>query len=143
MRHSYDSFGNLKGTKTKAGRRELPLTGSLADAFREHRAARESHGIAVADDTPVILTDRGTRVLPDVLGRWWSEDREALDAGGYCLHELRHSFLSMLAYAGVHPSVMQGMAGHASAQISMDVYTHINMESKQAAAEALESVLEG
>ncbi len=42
INHSFDSFHNLKDTKTAAGRRALPLT----EAFRAHREAQRSRGRA-------------------------------------------------------------------------------------------------
>jgi integrase len=38
---------------------------------------------------------------------------------------------------GVHPKVMQELAGHYSSQITMDIYTHVNMDSKRQAVAAL------
>ncbi len=62
-------------------------------------------------------------------------------AGNYCLHELRHSYLTQLARAGVHPKVMQELAGHANSAITMDIYTHTDMGAKFEAAEALKQSL--
>ncbi|MEG1751301.1 MAG: tyrosine-type recombinase/integrase, partial [Raoultibacter sp.] len=50
------------------------------------------------------------------------------------IHELRHTYLSMMAMAGVHPKVMQELAGHASSQTTMDIYSHVNMSAKKAAS---------
>ena len=44
--------------------------------------------------------------------------------------------------AGVHPKVMQELAGHANSQITMDIYTHVDMTGKRAAAEALQAYFE-
>ena len=38
----------------------------------------------------------------------------------------------------VHPKVMQELAGHYSSQITMDIYTHVNMDSKHAAVMAMQ-----
>ena len=38
---------------------------------------------------------------------------------------------------GVHPKVMQELAGHYSSQITMDIYTHVNMDAKREASIAL------
>lgn len=77
------------------------------------------------------------RLSPNVLEAWWLRDREMLGLGGWAFHELRHSYLSTLALRGVHPKVMQGLAGHASSEITMEIYTHVNMEAKRAAADVV------
>jgi integrase len=41
------------------------------------------------------------------------------------LHDLRHSHLSHLLAAGVHPKVASERAGHASVSIALDVYSHL------------------
>lgn len=49
-------------------------------------------------------------------------------------------FGTLLAMNGVHPKVMQELAGHYSSQITMDIYTHVNMDAKRAAVEAVSKV---
>lgn len=72
-----------------------------------------------------------------MMEKWRRRDRAGLGAEGYCFHELRHSYLTALVRAGVHPKVMQELAGHVTSAITMDIYTHVNMDSKREAAEAL------
>ena len=69
-------------------------------------------------------------------------DRSGLGAQDYCLHELRHSYLTALARSGVHPKVMQALADHANCAITMDIYTHTDMTAKRDAAEALKRSME-
>ncbi len=148
--HSYDTLGNLKGTKTKAGMRLLPLPENVAEALREHKKAQkerydrtnqwrkpEEGYIEQTDGSPVISDISGGRVLPSNLSRWWTEDRAKYGLEGWCLHELRHTYLTMLALSGVHPKVMQELAGHYSSQITMDIYTHVNMDAKREAVAAV------
>ncbi len=139
--HSYDRARNMRSTKTQAGRRKLPLTEEALAYFRIHRSAQAGRGTVIAPAGPVIVTEAGTRVAPDMMEKWWRRDRETLGAGNYCLHELRHSYLTQLARAGVHPKVMQELAGHANSAITMDIYTHTDMGAKFEAAEALKQSL--
>ena len=82
----------------------------------------------------------GTRILPTSLSCWWTEDRAKYGLDGWCLHEFRHTYLTLLAIQGVHPKVMQEFAGHYSSQISMDIYTHVNMDSKRQAVDIVSAV---
>lgn len=147
--HSYDTLGNLKQTKTKAGMRLLPLPPSVANALLVHKEAqlarynrtnqwrKPDEGYMVQDNaSPVISQKSGYRVLPTILSNWWTADRVGLGPDGWCLHE-RHTYLTLLAMNGVHPKVMQELAGHYSSQITMDIYTHVNMDSKRQAVAAL------
>lgn len=127
IRHSYDYMGNLKATKTKAGTRVLPLSDKTVQVLKDHKEAQfkryartnqwrkpEEGYIEQTDDSPVISDNSGTRVLPTSLSRWWTEDRGKYGLDGWCLHEFRHTYLTLLAINGVHPKVMQELAGHYS-----------------------------
>lgn len=153
IRYSYDARGNLKATKTKAGTRVLPLSDKTVQVLKAHKEAQfkryartnqwrkpEEGYIEQTDDSPVISDNCGTRVLPTSLSRWWTEDRPKYGLDGWCLHEFRHTYLTLLAISGVHPKVMQELAGHYSSQISMDIYTHVNMDSKREAVNAVSAV---
>lgn len=156
IRSSYDCFGNLKEPKTKAGIRRLPMPGSVRDALETHKKAQKGRIDAYAaeqlaekdgrklercleqdESTPVILSATMGRLSPNVLEAWWVRDREMYGLKGWSFHELRHSYLSTLALRGVHPKVMQELAGHASSEITMDIYTHVNMEAKRAAVDVV------
>lgn len=63
--------------------------------------------------------------------------REGYGLGDFSLHELCHTYLTLLAVEGVHTKVMQELAGLYSSQITMDVYTHVNMDSKRDAVAAV------
>ena len=61
----------MRPTKTKAGRRCLPLTPQLKDAFELHKQAQaERLGRAQSPADPVIATQAGTRVSPDLMEKW-------------------------------------------------------------------------
>lgn len=90
-----------------------------------------------------MVNFKGLRVNPNNFAAHWRRDRKSLGVDGWCLHELRHSYLSMLALEGVHPKVMQDLAGHADSRTTMDIYTHVNMSQKRCAADALEAVMFG
>lgn len=44
---------------------------------------------------------------------------------------------ALLALNGVHPKVMQELVDHYSPQITMDIYTHVNMDAKREAVAAV------
>lgn len=151
--HSFDIYGNLKQTKTKAGIRLLPLSDNTRDALLVFREAQKKQFdrtnsfrhpwegyIEIDENFPVIATKYGTRVNPATLSTWWTTDRAKFGLEGYTLHELRHTYLTLLAMNGVHPKVMQELAGHYSSQITMDIYTHVNMDAKREAVAAVSKV---
>ena len=60
--------------------------------------------------------------------------------GGHCrLHDLRHTFCTKLAEAGLAEQFMLDMMGHVS-QAMLKRYSHIRLEARRRAIEALERV---
>ena len=152
--HSFDRFRNLKAPKTAAGARILPMSSFTAEALRKRHdaqlalygegpnefVAKTSEGPVMLPGTAIITGDYEKRVNPDSLSRWWRENRSRLGVPDTTLHELRHSFLSIAAQQGVHPSVMQKLAGHNSPKITLDIYTHVNMDQQREAMEAMQGI---
>jgi integrase len=52
-------------------------------------------------------------------------------------HSLRHTFITNLARAGVHPKVAQSLARHSSITLTMDHYTHTVLEEQAQALAGL------
>ena len=153
IQHSYDESGNLKAPKTESGVRILPMPEFLANALKSRKAhllaelGGESKGSTVKRDdgtvdfkpeVPVCTDEFGARIEPQPLSSWWTYRRKKFGADGISLHQLRHTFLSLAAEQGIHPSVMQKLAGHASPNITMKIYTHVNVEAKKSAIDAME-----
>ncbi|MBR1830295.1 MAG: site-specific integrase, partial [Atopobiaceae bacterium] len=164
---SCDESGGLKKTKTEAGNRILPMSPKLAEYLLERKAfmagdfAENAPGYVTEvkpksgrypagtvevggkhyeldSELSVTADEFGRRCKPVSFSTWWKKHCEDYGMDGWTLHELRHSFLSLAAASGVHPAIMQQLAGHSSAKTTMDIYTHVNMDSKRAAVMAMQ-----
>ena len=98
------------------------------------------HGGAIDGSVAIVADGDGNRIRPSGFGHWWNKHRGGFALEGWTLHELRHSFLTMAAEQGVHPSVMQKLAGHSTSRLTMEVYTHVQMDAKREAMSALDAV---
>lgn len=137
VNHNFDAFRNLKEAKTHAGMRNLPMPEFVCDALLRRKKAQQEYFLTrnylhrglkkgwseQTEDTPVVLDFYAQRVHPDTFGKWWERDRKLLGLDGWCLHELRHSYLSMLAQQGVHP---QGDAGARRPRQRHDHHGHLH-----------------
>jgi site-specific recombinase XerD len=56
------------------------------------------------------------------------------------LYQLRHTYLTNLARAGVQPRVMQKLAEHASVSTTLSIYAHVNTDDISNAVESLSSM---
>lgn len=141
----HDEELEIRLTKTRAGVRVLPLMPWAKDALakRKEKLANDLvfFGECVADDMPVIANEAGEGITPHHLGVWWQKHRRGYGLDGWTLHELRHSFSSLLAASGASPKDIQELMGHASPDTALKIYTHTNTEQKaQSIGRAYESL---
>ena len=68
---------------------------------------------------------------------------KSLDVPRIRLHDLRHSFATILLAAGEHPRVVQEMLGHSLVQLTLDTYSHLlpDLRLKERAAARLDALI--
>lgn len=161
---SWDFAGNkLKEPKTSAGRRVVHIPQLLADFLRAEREADP-------DTLYVVHTASGGRMTNIAWRRLWESymsDLNALygwngadkyatrkkDEDGnargalpiiiktFTPHELRHTFCTLLYLAGVDVLTARDQMGHASVQVTQEIYTHLDAKCKAKKMEALDAYL--
>lgn len=112
----------VRGTKTRAARRVIPLSGEVADTLRLH--------LAGAPDSPWIFWNRQHRSPGDPSQPWRPRSFERLverlgqeaGLGRVEPHDLRRTFVTLLHAAGVDDLSRRLVAGHTSAAVS-ELYT--------------------
>ena len=116
-----------------------PATVTVSARDSKHR--REDV-LPLRPDTAAILRDRLKGKLPAALAlsvppratEMLREDLQAAKishedtgAGVVDFHALRHTFITNLANNGVHPSVAQALARHATVALTLERYTHTRL----------------
>lgn len=119
----------LKPPKTVQSR-TITFDGRVAAALAAQRAAQRGDADRLgpchhnAWDL-VFAAETGVALTPDVVSRWF---RQAVAASGVAplrLHGLRHTHATLLLQAGVPVKVVSQRLGHASVQLTLDVYAHV------------------
>lgn len=116
-------------TKTEAGDREVPVSATFLSELLALKVASD----AQADDLvfPGIegryrshgsARDSFYRVVGQVM-KTWPESEKRPDRPRW--HDLRHFAISCWIEAGLPPKAIQEFAGHASLQMTMDLYGHL------------------
>lgn len=129
-RDVYDNVLHVRRevTKTDSGVRDIPLDNETMMMIELRRMLVEDALASVGEKLmPTYKLCCGLDGYPltvNALRRFW--DRHKKEYDDFTLHELRHTYLTNLAQAGVHPSVMQRLAGHASMSTTLEIYTHVN-----------------
>lgn len=142
-------------SKTQAGIRKIPMMDEACKCLQIRKEyckkeVEEYNSLQTNEKHKLKMTDNwyvcgGTIGLlkpnANLLSTWWKRNYEKLGIEkGFTLHELRHTFATHLAEAGVHPSVMQKMLGHSTSKMSLEVYTHVNQDDLALANEKFQSL---
>jgi integrase len=142
------SRATLKRPKTDAGIRSVPLFPSAEAAMRELAARTFARG-RFADNQLVLATERGTPLDGSNFNHLvWSKALQLADLGEwtvdgqgkrrwknrYRFHDLRHTAVSRLVAEGADVKLVQTVAGHSTASLTLDRYTHLTDERVREAA---------
>ena len=114
--------GRVEPPKTKHGRREVALPGSLVYRLRAHLAA-----MADQDSTALVFTNRAGNVLEsgNLRRRHLKPIVEEVNAPWAGFHTFRHTFASLHLNRGTNLLQLSSALGHHSAAFTLSRYTHL------------------
>lgn len=113
----------IKGTKTEDSYRHILLTDEVQEILERQRmqneAEKDSRGENkrngyVFDYSLAYLSQAFKKICPN-----------------HHLHDLRHTYITRCAECGVSVAVCQQLVGHSTADMTMNVYTHVMDEFKR------------
>lgn len=124
--------------KTAKGRRSVALDPATVSALRTHRARQLAERLALgagyADEDLVACLFDGRPLHPKTVSYYFGQAAKRADLPRIRLHDLRHTHATLALKAGVHPRVVQERLGHANVSITLDTYSHVDMDMQAAAA---------
>ena len=119
----------VRGAAAKSGRtRHVPLNGEAIAALTAWRAQSST-------ETGLVFPGRDGNQLNNVR-KAWSGVLKAAGISGFRWHDLRHTFASRLAMAGVDLNTVRQLLGHSAYQMTLR-YAHVAPEHKAAAVARL------
>lgn len=117
----------VRKSKTEAGVRKIPLSRRLKQILTKLPRGKDY----------VFTTENGTPLKNNLLRAFRTCLRHAgIDLEGLDIHSLRYTFSTRHADLGIHPRYTQAILGHASALMTLDIYT------KSVSADALRQAME-
>lgn len=123
--------------KTKAGIRRVPINARLEQLLRDHRVlTNQSDGLLFPWQRDASRPFEANQ-LRRTCERAWREG--GLRPIGF--HESRHTFASMAIAAGVNAKALSVYMGHASIQLTFDLYGHLMPGSEAEALDLMDAYL--
>ena len=139
--------------KTKAARRDIPIPQCLADCLREAKATSTSDYVIADSEGQPLSYSQFKRVWQYIVVRSTKERTYYKYVNGQSIkytvkptlgtsqknnprivytldfevtpHQLRHTYITNLLYAGVDPKTVQYLAGHENSKTTMDIYAKV------------------
>ena len=136
-------------TKTKSSRRSLPLVGPIESVLvklqRLQVHNRAVFGNAYCTDylDYIYVNSQGELIKPDYITQHFPIVLKKNGLRHIRFHDTRHSCASLLYAHGVSMKEIQEWLGHSDISTTMNIYTHLNYQSKIASANAILSILPG
>jgi integrase len=128
-RVSVDGRVQEQTTKTRSGRRQVPLSDAATAALLawQLRQAEEAENAAEAwiGDGHVFAMEDGRALDPAYLTRLFQKIRKAGELPPLSFHGLRHCAGSLMLASGADIAVVSKLMGHASIAVTSDVYGHL------------------
>lgn len=122
----------LQSTKTKNGRRSIPVNAAARNALAELRQRRY-----FGEDSPILAQADGTFNTVDNYTRTFEAiiKRAGIEHCG--IHTLRHTFATQLIAKGTDVKIVSSLLGHSAVEITYNIYVHALDESSKKAVEML------
>ena len=159
VRRTVTPDGRIENTKTDRVRRvdlSDELVAALKDLRRRRKAEYLNRGkneipewvflspgrITYDEEGKPVGREEGKRVdMHNVKSRAFRLVLEKAGLRRIRLHDLRHSYASILISAGVSPAYVQQQLGHASIKMTVDTYTHLIPGAGRQALAALPGIM--
>lgn len=118
----------IRGTKTEGSFRYIPLTEEVAAILEGQRLQNKKERNAAKKRGKPHKAPAAV-VFPFGLEQTSREFKRLCPA--HHLHDLRHTFITRCAESGVNVTVCQQIVGHSTADMTLNVYTHVMDEFKR------------
>jgi len=136
----------FKEPKTRQSRRTIALPGFALDRLRRHRLDQAERFMASGSGRPegatLVFERDGLPFNPNTFGTTFSRIAKEAKLPRIRLHDLRHSFASLLLEGGADLKTVSAALGHSTISVTADVYAHVSPAMLRGAAELLNSVVE-
>jgi integrase len=135
----------FKEPKSKRSRRTIPLPPFAVERLRRYRV-EQAQRFMVAGARPngdtLVFDQEGQPWSPGLFGLRFAALRDEARLPKVRLHDLRHSYASLLLQSGADLKTVSTALGHSSVAITADTYAHISPVMLQSAADRLNDLIE-
>lgn len=131
--------------KTANSVREILISQALGELLKdlkeEQSDMKRRMGPSYCNNDLVICTADGKPINPRNLARTFKNLIQKAGVKEITLHGMRHTNATLLMKQGINPKIVSERLGHANVGITLDIYTHTDLEMQRESADMLGEVL--
>lgn len=142
------ALGNIyvKETKTQSGTRTIPLPNSVIELVKQsiadYKKRKLKYGSNFIDSGYLLTTKYGKPLTPDGVYNLYRNFMIKQPELRYLpMHKIRHTYASIAIANNADIKTVQELLGHASASVTLNVYSHAYYGKKREQADILDSML--
>jgi integrase len=132
--------------KGESSRRTISLDAFTVTALAEYVAMldeeRTAFGACYPDHGKLMCFENGDRLHPDTVTRRFNRLVDRAGVRPIRLHDIRHTYVTLARDHGVDSKVVTDRVGHASENVTRQIYTHRSVGFDRAAADTLAAMIE-
>ena len=114
-------FQNAMGSpKSKAGRRDIPMSNMVANTLKQWKLACPKSELGL-----VFANADGTHIRGNIIRSRFTALLQTLELPHYRFQDLRHSAAALMIEQGMQPKKIQQIMGHASITMTYDLYGYL------------------
>ena len=132
-----DAIYEFHQTKTKAGKRKIPMTKKVKEVLLEQKKRKNQiimrHPVAYPGMENLVFCSKTNRPVHESNIRAAiryrvnkiNEENQQIEFKAFTPHCLRHTFATKAIDKGMRPKTLQKILGHNFLQMTMDLYCHV------------------
>lgn len=136
----------IKKPKTKSSVRDVPIPRNVIPILKKHKEVQnklKKEAEEFYKDRNFVFTNgEGNHFHPDSARNGVERLLKSVGAQRTTVHELRHSYASILYELGEEDKVIQSILGHSSIKTTMDTYVHLKKDQRETAANKFDNLIE-
>lgn len=135
-----------KETKTESGKRSIVIPAGVSEAIhkvKKYKMKCRTNCQGTYYESDYLYVNENGKLLhvSTVTNRWLKWLNKHPEVKKISFHALRHTYCSLMLTYGIDARTLADLMGHSSASISLNVYSHSYMETKQSYVNTLNDAL--
>ena len=131
----------LGETKTKAGKRNIPLTEECIKIFKSEKKSQKGYAVDIKYGDLVFRKENGSPISRFCLATRIDYLCRKNGMRKISMHILRHTFATRCIEGGMNPKALQAIMGHEKISTTLDLYVHSDDDYKTKEIEKVQKYL--